>query len=880
MGMLKGLKRVNGKAISVGATLLFLAMVLMIIFSNRYMEKCSNLETATQQKRIELYNLAESLATASDYLTDEARKFAVNGDITYLYNYWYEVYENKSRDTVIDRISSYELLDDEKVLLSRAKAYSDSLISTETLSMKLVLLSQGKTEKSYPYDEKLYEYIQQVESYQLPEEYEKLTPTEMGSTAIKILYDNLYSQYKDYILSPIDEFQVALDTRLDTEVAQSVESNRVASNVQVGCSILFLVFVAGLLFTLEWLYVRPINRYAKDISNSSKDLSKLRVKPKGSIELYEFGKTFNELSETLSTKIENLSIAENSMRIAKEQAERVTIERSRFFASMSHEFRTPLNAIVGYLYLLRDTHLSGIQDKYCKSIDVATEELLGLINNILDFSKIDNGSMSFELSDFNLTELLNGVHSLMDGTATQKGITLDLEVDNSVPTYVHSDALKLRQVLINLVGNAIKFTSQGWVKVSVKCVENRTGTALVEFSVSDSGTGIKPKDIENIFKPFKQGNSNSYGGTGLGLPISQRIVKALSDGKYSITVDSTEGKGSRFAFCLDLPIAKPLDTSDSTESKKLVKFSSSDTILLVDDSSINLDIESQLLKKSGVSVITAQSGSKAIDTLKSTKVSMVLLDLHMPHMDGYQTAQNIRKIDSCKDIPIVALTADVTSNVVEKVKLSGMDYCISKPIKPDRLRHTLKKYLKCESVSTTSSGGATLFDYQRCMENLNGNRAILNDLVNRFISEHSTKCYMVRKYVSIGNYINARKLLHDIVGLSGNLCCDSLHGVASKLLQELRNETFESLEEFTTVWKDTIQTLKDYVSTNGITGRDASANEKLSKLTSLCQSYDISAIEYFANHREYFCRMFTSSEVKALEQHLKRYDFQWVLENL
>jgi CheY-like chemotaxis protein len=265
-----------------------------------------------------------------------------------------------------------------------------------------------------------------------------------------------------------------------------------------------------------------------------------------------------------------------------------------------------------------------------------------------------------------------------------------------------------------------------------------------------------------------------------------------------------------------------------------------------------------------------------LEILKNTKINMVLLDLHMPDMDGYQTAQGIRQFKSYESIPIVALTADATSNIMEKVKLSGMDGCISKPIRLETLNHTLKKYFQCESIPE----GGKLFDYQRCMDNLNGNRVILNDLVNRFISEHSTKCYMVRKYVSIGNYLNARKILHDIVGLSGNLCCDALHDVSTKLLQELHNETFESLEEFTSIWKNTIQALREYTSTNSAKGRDVDISSKLSKLTSLCQSYDISAIEYFADNREYFSRVFNSTEVKEIERHLKRYDFQWTLKQL
>lgn len=878
--MLKKSKGFDSKTISLVSIILFFLMIIIIFISNRYMNLCIKLETKSQENRVILYELGSDLAETSNYLTDEARKFAVTSDITHLYNYWYEVYETKTRDVVIDKLSSYDAPENERVLLSRAKVYSDTLVNTETLSMKLVLLANNISSKEYSYDNELYEYILQVESYEIPNEYKDLTPSEMKEKSIEILYDSLYTQYKDFILSPIDEFQLTLNNRLNNEVAESTKKREFASMLQIVCSIVVLILIAILLISWNVLYVNSINDYANELSKLDKfnheEFSKLHLTPKGSTELHNFGEVFNRLIFMLNEELQSRINAENEMRISRDKANQVSAERSMFFANMSHEFRTPLNAINGYLYLLNDTSLDSIQRRYCNNIKIASEELLELINNILDFSKIENGNLIFESIDFNLFNLIQDVYNLMENNAIKKGISLRLNIKKDVPMYIKGDTLKLRQVLINLLNNAIKFTSQGEVVLSVNYLGKVEGKNLIEFTVTDTGIGINNENITKIFKPFTQSSkeiNRKYGGTGLGLPISQMIVKQFSNNRYGIQVISEVGKGSTFSFKMEFPQGEKCENTQLSDRKLFVKFNNV-SVLLVDDNKINLDIEREILQKIGLNVITVDDGFKALETLNNTQFRLIFLDLHMPNLNGYETAKKIRELDTYKDIPIILLTADIFSDTKEKLQSFGINDYISKPFKVDKLYSLIEKYLK------NNNSQEPLFDYEECLSNLNGDKFILKDLISRFLEDNSIKIFRMRKYIQIGNYINSRKILHDIIGLSGNLCCIRLYNASIKLHKELKEEISNSFENFLKVWEDTSKILKGYQTIESKDNLNMSFSKKWNEFISLCKNYDTSSVEYFLNNKEYFRQFFEKNEFDSLEVHLKRYDFPWIVKNM
>lgn len=398
-----------------------------------------------------MHKLGENLADASDYLTDEARRYSVTGDISHLYNYWHEVRVTQTRDKVISELSAYSPPQNEKELLRNAKKYSDTLIETETVSMKLMLLSQGSTASDYFYNEELYGYVSDVEKCELPSEYISMSQDEMRIKSAEILYDAFYNESKTMIMTPIGEFQSAMDSRLAERVDEAAQGRDFASFMQIIGSLAVLALTSLLILAVNVLYIRPIDRYSAALSDdkienniANRDFSRVRVIPGGACELYRFGEIFNHLSLILYKELKNRTEAEEQMRIARDEADRANAAKTQFFAQMSHELRTPLNAITGYLFLLRKTDLNSTQKKYCRSIEISSDNLLGLINNVLDFSKIESGNMLFEKTDFDLPELLCDVCGIMENSAAQKGLKLVLNVSESVPQYVKGDPLRLR----------------------------------------------------------------------------------------------------------------------------------------------------------------------------------------------------------------------------------------------------------------------------------------------------------------------------------------------------------------------------------------------------------------------------------------------------
>ena len=514
--------------------------------------------------------------------------------------------------------------------------------------------------------------------------------------------------------------------------------------------------------------------------------------------------------------------AQQAALAAKEIAELAAQSKSQFLANMSHEIRTPMNAIIGFSQLAMNKQSSAEIHDYLEKINHSSLTLLSILNDILDFSKLEAGRLALDHSPFNLDELLANIRNLFIHSAEEKALELAMIVAPDVPRNLIGDALRLQQILINLLGNAIKFTKRGRVLLKVVLGKLEGSKARLLFSVTDTGIGMSAKDCEKLFQPFSQADGSinrRFGGTGLGLTISHDLLQ-LMGGEFS--VKSVPGAGSTFSFELLLNIS-PLAISQQTGQKQSADSASFERfnralagirVLVAEDNVVNQQIVQEFLKLSGVDVTIANNGKEALELLQRHTFDAVLMDVHMPEMNGFEATLCIRSQTRLAKLPVIALTAGVTQEEHKKCLASGMNDFIAKPINPQQLLSTLTQWLKPAASAPAENTETPIqqpvkelpgFDMQNLLTMLGHDRQLAVRLLLTFMANMKNVADDIEAMTAEGNFIAAKELVHKIKGASGNIGAVRLHAAAEALEAELKEERYSAaFEGFRDIFTETM----------------------------------------------------------------------------
>ena len=673
-------------------TVSFISVAVVI---NKYQKATIKLEDAYNMQYKSLI-LADELRQSSDDLTRMARTYVITGN---------SMFEEQYKTVLAIRNGE----------LPRPKRYNGIFWDFLTLENNKILLDGEKIplrelmiQANFPESELNLLFISQKESDDLTNLEHKamnaikgIFQDENGNYTIKVkpdfalarelMHSNAYHLAKIRIMEPLDRFYKAFETRTKQKVDEaksSVKEQEFNVNVIVLFSIiLFLMSFFIILFRI----VYPIDLLRIGMLKLSKNDMSVEI---------EKNKFDDEVGDMIGAvqifkeNTEKLILSEHQVKLAMEEAKNANQAKSIFLARMSHELRTPLNAILGFANILKKSMNANIQEKEnLNIIKKSGEHLLNIINEILELSKIEAGKIEINPKNFDFFELIKEIEDIFAFRCEAKNLKFEINLSNDLPNFIKTDEQRLRQILINLLGNALKFTNEGQISLYIYNLNNK-----LFFEVKDTGIGIDITNQEKIFKPFEQVKLNNYTqqGTGLGLAITKELISLLGG---TIYVKSQINKGSEFYFSINYEKVNMAELTLKSQAKEIIgikKFQDEKTILVVDDIKENRDLIVQLLAFYGFKTLQASSGFEALKLFVKEKIDLIFMDILMEDLDGLETTKIIRKKQNNSNIPIIALSANVFEEDIKQAIKAGANDFLPKPVEEKDILSMLKKYLNIE----------------------------------------------------------------------------------------------------------------------------------------------------------------------------------------
>lgn len=710
------------------------ALIFVVMTISEYQKATKQLEFAYKQQHRSLV-LADELRQSSDDLTRMARTYVITGKVrfkkqfqkvldirngvlprpkNYNHIYWdFKTLDDEGKEKFEDgeKISLRELMkqagfpDTELQLLYQSAKESDDLTSLETKAMNAVMGIFQDDDGKY---------------------------TVFGRPDLKyagnIMHSDEYHEAKIAIMKPLDKFYIAFEKRTQEKV--NIAHARVK---QLANAVAIAIIVLILLVLLSFFIILTRIMYPlESLKNAMLRLSKNDMDTKMPEHLNddEVGDMIGSV-EIFKQNALQLIHNEESLKQAIKEANIANHSKSVFLANMSHELRTPLNAILGFTKLLEKSENINIQEKdNLKTIKNSGNHLLTIINEILEFSKLEAGKIKIENSDFNLFKTINEIKEMFDIRFQKKNLEFNILIEDNVPEYINGDELRIRQIIINILGNSLKFTKVGSVILRIYLKDNQ-----IYFSIKDSGIGIEESELKHIFKPFEQSKEQKHSkqGTGLGLSISKELSKLM---KGNIKLKSKIGEGSEFIFYIKYirsnTIEDIIESEDNIDDN--IKYENK-TVLVVDDIEENRLLLVQLLQQYNIKTIEAKDGSEVMEILDDT-IDLIFMDISMPIMDGYETTSLIRENKLYSLTPIVMVSANIFKEDEEKAYEAGANGFLQKPIDEDKLVEFLTRYLYFECMKTQKIDNELknkIIDYAKGLDSI----SIENILQNNTIDEET-----------------------------------------------------------------------------------------------------------------------------------------------